>query len=248
MESGRNEKRLCPVTDFHTHILPCMDDGSDSPGTTRAMLDAMAAQGICRVAVTPHFYPMREDLPRFLDRRAGAMERLLAVRDPSRHPEVIPGAETAYYHGISGSARLLALCLTGTRLLLLEMPFCRWPRETVEEVADLERFTGVTPVLAHIERYIASQRRGTVTYLRESGVLFQANASFFLDTRTRKRAMRMMDAGGIQFLGSDCHNMTGRRPNLGPALELIEAAGVSLGTVVETERQYLGSVVGKRRT
>ncbi len=235
------------MTDFHTHILPRMDDGSDSPGTTRAMLDEMAAQGIRRVAATPHFYPMREDLPRFLERRAKAMDRLLAVRDPSRHPEILPGAETAYYRGISGSARLPALCLTGTRLLLLEMPFCRWPREAVEEVAVLERTSGVKPVLAHIERYIARQRRGIVAYLRESGVLFQANATFFLEARTRKQALRMMCNGQIQFLGSDCHDMTDRRPDLGPALELIGAAGIDIGPVTEAEIQFLGPSDGDRR-
>lgn len=245
METGRDEALPCPVTDFHTHILPRMDDGSDSPGTTRAMLDAMAAQGIRRAAATPHFYPMREDLPRFLERRARALERLLSVYDPSRHPQILPGAEAAYYRGISGSARLPALCLAGTRLLLLEMPFGRWPREAVEEVAALERSAGIKPVLAHIERYIARQRRGTAAYLRESGVLFQANASFFLDSRTRKRALRMLRDGEIQFLGSDCHNMTGRRPDLGAALERIEAAGVGLAPVTEAERLYLGRAAGK---
>lgn len=245
METERNERRSCPVTDFHTHILPRIDDGSDSLETTRAMLDAIAAQGIRRVAATPHFYPMRNDLSRFLERRRVAMERLFAVREPSRHPEVIPGSETAYYRGISGSARLSALCLTGTRLLLLEMPLCRWSREVVEEVGTLERSAGVRPVLAHIERYAASQRRGTLEYLRESGVLFQSNASFFLSTRTRKRAMRMMSAGLIQFLGSDCHNMTGRRPDLGPALELMEDAGADLGPVVEAERRYLDPIFGE---
>ena len=50
----------------------------------------------------------------------------------------------------------------------------------------------------------------------------QANASFFLYTSTARMAMKMLRQNRIHLLGSDCHNMEGRRPNLGQALELIE--------------------------
>ena len=42
--------------DFHCHILPKMDDGSDSINTSLAMLRAEHTQGVNRVVLTPHFY------------------------------------------------------------------------------------------------------------------------------------------------------------------------------------------------
>jgi protein-tyrosine phosphatase len=52
-------------------------------------------------------------------------------------------------------------------------------------------------------------------------VLVQANASFFRDRFTRSMAMRMLSAGQIHLLGSDCHNLTSRAPNLDQAIRLI---------------------------
>ena len=43
------------MIDFHTHILPKMDDGSKSTEESIAMLKMQAEQGIRWVVVTPHF-------------------------------------------------------------------------------------------------------------------------------------------------------------------------------------------------
>jgi protein-tyrosine phosphatase len=56
---------LC-ISDFHTHILPAMDDGSASVEESIALLELEAAQGVERVVLTPHFYPMRESPAEFL--------------------------------------------------------------------------------------------------------------------------------------------------------------------------------------
>ena len=54
-----------PITDFHSHVLPGVDDGSASPEESLAMLRLEAQQGIHRVIATPHFYPHRHTVEIF---------------------------------------------------------------------------------------------------------------------------------------------------------------------------------------
>ena len=75
---------------------------------------------------------------------------------------------------------------------------------------------------ARIGRYIAPFRTHKIPQrLQQLPVLVQANASFFLDSRTRRMALKMLRADQIQLLGSDCHNLDSRPPRLGSAVELI---------------------------
>ena len=50
------------MIDFHSHILPGIDDGSKSTEESLEMLDMLRAQGVVTVAATPHFYA-RENTP-----------------------------------------------------------------------------------------------------------------------------------------------------------------------------------------
>ena len=59
------------MIDFHTHILPKMDDGSKSTEESIAMLKMQAEQGIRWVVATPHFYAEPESPQDFLQRRKG---------------------------------------------------------------------------------------------------------------------------------------------------------------------------------
>ena len=67
---------MSTVTDFHSHILPGVDDGSISVDESIAMLQMEARQGIRRVIATPHFYPQHDNLEKFLNRRAASEMRL----------------------------------------------------------------------------------------------------------------------------------------------------------------------------
>ena len=63
---------MSKCVDFHSHILPSIDDGSRSVEESIGMLRAMAKQGITHVVATPHFYPQHDTPERFLKRRAEA--------------------------------------------------------------------------------------------------------------------------------------------------------------------------------
>lgn len=197
------------MIDFHTHILPGMDDGSDSVRTSLAMLREEARQGIEAVVLTPHFYAGENSPERFLERRERAWERLCEQPEWDL-PRMYLGAEVQYFEGIASVEGIRDLCIQQTDILLLEMPFSHWSSRTVEEVLDLSGQMQV--VLAHIERYLDMQDTGTWQYLRESGVWMQSNISFFNNWKTRRKAVRMLSKGEIHFLGSDTHNMGSRCP------------------------------------
>jgi len=212
------------MTDFHTHILPRMDDGSQSTAESVHMLKASCNGSVSRLVLTPHFYPDRESLEHFLERRERAADMLCgAVGNSSGiFPEILLGAEVAYFGGISRMNRLEDLGVRGSKLILLEMPFCAWTEHMLEEVGGFSAATGLTPLLAHAERYRnGGGRKRMFQSLRDSGVRYQVNASFFCGINSPS-AFRMLKRGEIAALGSDCHNMTARKPGLQEAEERIQ--------------------------
>lgn len=213
------------IVDFHSHILPGIDDGSASVQESIAMLRREAEQGIGHVVATPHFYPRYETPESFLNRRDQAEAALLAAMEDRKDlPQLHIGAEVCYYRGISELDCLPRLTLRGNPCILIEMPPAPWPESVYQELEAIWHRRGITPVIAHIDRYIAPFRTHKIPQrLQQLPVLVQANAGFFLKKRTRRMALNMLQADQIQLLGSDCHNLDSRPPQLGPAVRLIEA-------------------------
>lgn len=209
------------MTDFHSHILPKMDDGSRSTEESMLMLKALSEQGITRVVATPHFYANDESVASFLARRQASYDELL-YNMPDGLPRIIQGAEVRFYDGISRLFDLKSLCIQGTKLLLLEMPFDKWTEYTLRELTDISSDGKVTLVLAHIERYLKFQKPEVLYRLLDSGILLQINASFVNDFFTGRKAINLFKKGAVHFLGSDCHNMNDRAPDIGNALKIIE--------------------------
>ena len=228
------------MIDFHSHILPGIDDGSKSTKMSLEMLAALRAQGADTVAATPHFYATQRSVGRFLERRAQAAEKLLA-RLPAEAPRILLGAEVLYFPGVGRMEELEELCLEGTRLLLLEMPFTTWSEYMVREVNELARSGRVTLMLAHMERYYFQQEPSVWDELLDNGVLLQSNAEFFLRFRTRRKALQLLRDGYIHVLGTDCHNMGSRAPRLGEARRRIEKhlGAEALRDVDETGEELL---------
>ena len=212
------------LTDFHSHILPGVDDGSKSVEQSLEMLRMEAAQGIRRVIATPHFYPRHDSPERFLRRRAEAMNRLQeAMAGEENLPDIELGAEIYFFSGISDSEVLSQLTIGQKSCILLEMPHSPWTESMYRELEGICVKQGLTPVIAHVDRYIRPFKTyGIPERLKELPVLVQANAEFFLDRSTRRMALRMLKSGQIHVLGSDCHNLKDRKPNLGDAISLIQ--------------------------
>ena len=211
------------LTDFHSHILPGVDDGAQSLEDSLAMLRMEAAQGVTRIVATPHFVAQHDKPQRFLERRDRA-ETLLR-RELEKHPElpqVLVGAEVYYFRGISEWEFLPRLTLGDTRCLLLEMPPAPWPETVFGELEAIWSKRGLIPVIAHIDRYIGPfHTHGIPRRLENMPVYVQANGDFFLERRTAAMALRMLKKDQIHLLGSDCHSTGSRKPNLGDTVERI---------------------------
>lgn len=208
------------VTDFHTHLLPGMDDGSQSPEESLEMLREIARQGIARVVATPHFYAECDRPDEFERRRQAAAEQLRPLLEPTM-PQILLGAEVRYYEGIGRSEEAPRLCVEHTRTLLLEMPEKPWNTRIFQTLNDFSQ-RGIRVVIAHAERCLPFQPHGAAKALNEAGYLLQSNAEFFLNRSTRRRAVRLFADGLIGLLGSDCHHLRERRPCLGEALAVLD--------------------------
>lgn len=232
--------------DFHSHILPQMDDGSDSVETSLGMLAQSAAYGVSVMVATPHFYAGNEAPESFLARREISARRLLrGGYDPSVHPRVCLGAEVAYFTGIGRCADLERLAILGTRTVMIEMPSQHWTEAMVEDVFSIHTRLGLLPVLVHMERYSAFYHPGMLRMLTEGGVVLQMNASMFANRLTRRLALRMLTKGDIQLLGSDCHNLDSRPPNFDVALRYLEehAEETLLPQLIEFNRFVLSGAI-----
>ena len=211
------------IIDFHSHVLPGIDDGSTCVEESIAMLRMEAEQGIRHVVATPHFYAQHDSIEGFLERRAEAERRLR--EEMAKHeglPGLTVGAEVYYFRGISQSDVLQKLTIGSNSFSMIEMPMATWTEAMYRELEQIYRNQGIRPIVAHVDRYFTRFRTfGIPEKLEELPVLVQANGSFFRGWNT-SRGMRMLRNEQIHLLGSDCHNLSNRRPNLGKAIAMIE--------------------------
>jgi protein-tyrosine phosphatase len=231
------------LSDFHTHILPGIDDGSPDIETSLAMLREQAAQKISTVVATPHFYPKRDTPDIFLQRRSEAYAQLIPAlqQDPSL-PRILLGAEVAFFPGISESEALAQLTLGESDFVLIEMPYEPWTEYMLRELGDIYHKQGLTPIVAHIDRYITPLSAGrTAKRLNNLPVLIQANAEFFLTRSLKRTALKMLRIDQIHLLGSDCHNMQLRPPELGKAASLIRKhlGEAAISRIIQYENEIL---------
>lgn len=234
------------IVDFHSHILPCIDDGSQSVEETLEMLARMKDQGIETVVATPHFYAKHDYPERFLERRAQAMAQLEDAAKATKFdlPKILLGAEVAYFRGMSQSKVLQDLTIEGSRAILIELPMGAWNETMYRELEEVHDLQGLIPIVAHVDRYLTPLRSfGIPKKLAELPVLVQANAEFFLEKSMARKARKMLAAEQIHLLGSDTHNLTDRAPNLGNAVELIrETLGNEAIQKIETCQKNISIV------
>lgn len=209
------------MIDWHSHVLPELDDGSQSVGESLALLSMLSEQGVDTVIATPHFYAEQETVESFLKRRGESYEKLSDGLKEGM-PRILLGGEISYYPGISRLEELPLLCIEGTRILLLEMPFSEWSESVVREVETMLLSNRFTVALAHIERYLDMRNGESIERLLSLGAVAQSNAGFFCRKSTRRQAIKLLRAGVISLIGSDTHNVEYRPPRIDEACEFIE--------------------------
>ena len=187
--------------DFHAHILPRCDHGSDGWETSRRQLKLARGAGVETICATSHFYGHHISVEDFLKKRRRCYEELMA-HAPKGSPRVLLGAEVLAFEGIERLPDLEELCLQGTRLLLLEMPFTHWSEgllDSVEALSEDERFR---IVLAHVDRY---DPRLVEQLLTMNGVKGQVNVDSMKRIFGVRRLRQWVREGHIVAVGSDIH-------------------------------------------
>lgn len=222
------------LTDFHTHILPGIDDGSQDLDMTGRMLRAEKKQGVDLIVATPHFYADQMAVDSFLENRTRAMEATARMRQASKEalPEIVVGAEVYYFQGMGRAEAMHRLSVADTDTILVELPFEQWDEAVLRDVESLIRRQRLNVVLAHIERYYGFQSDKRVwdrvmalpvTPQINAGSLVKKGGLFHRDNK-RRFCLRYLSQHPQTIIGSDCHNMEGRAPNIRRARQEIEAA------------------------
>ena len=134
--------------DFHAHILPGCDHGSDCLDTSLKQLEMAVSAGVKTICATPHFYPHKKSLESFLKRRDESAKALIE-RLPENAPQILLGAEVLICDGLEHLEGLPRLCREGTNELLLEMPFYDWPESIWDTLYMLCDRSDIQIVLAH---------------------------------------------------------------------------------------------------
>lgn len=192
--------RIDLTLDYHAHVLPGCDHGSDSVETSRKQLAMAAAARVRTVCATPHFYPHKESVPSFLQRRE-ASARLLRENLTADAPQLQLGAEVLICDGMERLDGLSRLCRGETNELLLEMPFYQWSESIWDTLYALCERRDIKIVLAHAERYPPE----AIEQLIRDNVALQLNSECLTRPLHRKRYLTWIKNGSVKYLGSDIH-------------------------------------------
>ncbi len=216
------------MIDLHSHVLPGIDDGAADLDEAVAMCRLAAAEGCEAMVATPH--QRREPwwncdagelaaLRARLQEAVGPAPRLLAGGEIRVDGELLQEVERLPASGL--------LPLAGSRYLLIEFG----GRESPDAAADLVHelaVAGWRPVLAHPELipWLATDP-AAVARLVTLGATAQVTAMSVtgdFGRRAQADALRLLGAGLVHFVASDCHDTRRRPPGLRRAHEALGRA------------------------
>lgn len=195
-------------TDLHSHLIPGIDDGVETVEQSIQMIKGLMAFGYRRFITTPHVLPGM-----YNNSAATIMPGLELVRAAiaAEGLDVTIDAAGEYYYDeafeeMAKDAELLTF--SGNRILF-ELPNMHEPQMLRHTVFALTS-RGITPVLAHVERYPYLYEKGLndIEELANMGVEMQINIGTFTGIygpKLQKAANQMVEAGLVSYLGSDLH-------------------------------------------
>ncbi len=209
--------------DIHSHILPSVDDGPIDIEETIEILSAMKNQGITDVIATPHFVATQENLEEYISKVNTAYNLVKETCKNKDLPNIFLGSEVFYFRGIGKIHSIKNLSLGNSNNILLELPFCTLNESILSDIRDISDNLGITPIIAHIERY--AHLRGFKNLLKlisEGTVLAQINCAAILDPHYKKVIPKLINGNYISFLATDTHSINKRPPLMDKALKEIE--------------------------
>ncbi|MFT4806173.1 MAG: protein-tyrosine phosphatase [Psychroserpens sp.] len=196
-------------TDMHSHLLPGVDDGSNSVMTSLELIEGLKALGFNKIITTPHvyqdFYPNTKDT---LEPAFKAVKQALLLN--SIEMDFQFSAEyfaDDFLHEMINKRELISL---PNKHLLIEISFVAYSKQLEQLVFELTTL-GFTPILAHPERYLYLNERHFNTYkkLISLGCKLQLNINSlggYYGKSSQKLAFALLEARLVTFLGTDIHN------------------------------------------
>ena len=201
------------LTEHHCHILPQIDDGSNSVEMSLEMIKMMRSQGVERIIATPHFYAHRErnDIKTYLAKRQTAYDKI--VQADNSNSDIMLGAEVAIEHGLHSVPDIDKLRIADTNYILLELPYAGFQHWYLDEITDIAYEYKLTPVIAHIHRYLDYYSKAEYEEVLKLDAIFQINNEAFGNFKERRFVKNLIKEGYPYLFGSDAHNLTDRKPN-----------------------------------
>ena len=217
------------MIDIHSHIVFDVDDGPQSRGESKVLLEEAYAQGVRTIVSTSHRRKGMFETPE--DKIAANFSEVKQLaQEIGPDLTILYGAEI-YFSGdaLEKLEKDLIPRLNGTRYALIEFSM-NTPYRDIHSALSKILLLGITPVIAHIERYHALENdEKRVKELINMGCYTQINSSsvlkpkLFGDTHKfmKKRAAYFLEKNLVHVVASDMHNLDNRPPFMKEAYELI---------------------------
>lgn len=211
----KKKEELVPIQlseigiDMHSHLIPGIDDGSKSMDETIVMLAKFEALGYKKVITTPHILSdYYKNTPEII---LGGLEQVQETAQKLKLKlEIEAAAEYYFDEYFLEQIKKKNILTFGDNYVLLEFGFMQEPSNINNLFFDLLS-AGYHPILAHFERYTYWLGKIDKAHeFREMGVNIQMNLNSLTGhygPDIRKQAERLVDAGIVDFAGSDCHRI-----------------------------------------
>ncbi len=208
------------MIDFHSHILPGIDDGSRNEEETKNLILEAKSVGFDKIISTSHYAIDCFETPEY--KRKELIEEL---NNEENYPEIILGSEIFITYNILDLLKeYKASTINGTNYILFELPL-RHHFPNFKDVINKLRENEYRLVLAHPERYTIIQKDFDLLYeLSDLGVLFQSNYGSILGVygfSAKATVKKMLKNGLVSFLGTDVHRQGSIYPQVPKALNKI---------------------------
>lgn len=211
------------MIDFHSHILPGIDDGAKDIEQSLLMLRECRKNGVDVVVLTPHCYFTDDrDIKDFICKRNEKYRMLkdAIANEKEELPDVRLGCELHLNKVHRESAFLKELAIEGTDYIMLEMPVGKWKPEIYEVIYSIN-LKGLHPIIAHIDRYYFDHK-DDFHNLFSLDLTYQVNCESFLKPTIKKQMPYFFECGAIHILGSDMHNLDTRTTKMSECEEVIK--------------------------
>lgn len=196
------------ITDFHSHLIPGVDDGARSIDDALEMIRQFKELGFKKLITTPHiqdeFY---KNTPEII--LSGLEKVKAAMAEAGIEIEIEAAAEYLLDDGFENKLKNKALMTFGQKHILVELSYYSPHPNLLSFIFELQ-LEGYQVILAHPERYsywFNSLQK--FEELKNRGVLFQLNTvslSGHYGKEVKKVAEKLIDRGMYEFVGSDMHN------------------------------------------